>query len=412
MKQGILYMAFGDPAKADLRRSLESLRKVGCTLPVAVITDRADRWDGVIVIPWTGPSPWDPDKGYPFEFRAGRVKPHLLKHSPFDQTLYLDTDTTFLRDPTPGFELTKDADIACTHEKTRLGQLYHHAGTSWEVSMQERDATIKELNQDPQLWNSGVIFFNKNDRTRALFAGWEASWLEWKNWDEQMALMRAASRVPGLGIFKLEGIWNSMHVQENTIIHHRYGRCTSRSTMAMAVIERARQIPSWTTDKERRLICNWAATVDGQDIVEIGVLYGGSTAIIALAAPNSRITAIDNFTWSPIKGLKACPERVRANLTKVGVDGNVRIIHGNSQEVGKAWDHEVELVFIDGGHELEPVTQDLENFGTKARVIICHDYENEYWKTVRQAVDAFLKNHTNYRMTSKVDSIVVLERQP
>lgn len=140
MSEGVLYVAFGDRYQAEARRSIRSLRKVS-NLPVAVVTDRI----------------WD-DSGIVFVTRKPlpslRSKPlHIYEASPFDRTLFVDTDTVFASDIAPVFGMLDHYDIGVRF------------GGAWL-----EDA---ELHFHTQC-NSGVILFRKSDEVAALFRNWLA----------------------------------------------------------------------------------------------------------------------------------------------------------------------------------------------------------------------------------------------
>jgi hypothetical protein len=127
---GVLYVAFGQRWCREARDSIASLRRVS-RLRVAVITDT----------PWANePQPdvfvlRQPDAGF-------AVKPtHIFAGSPFERTLFIDTDTRIVQDPAPAFGLLNHYDIG-----VRFGG--------------------PQLNEMPDLvfhtqCNSGVILFRK-----------------------------------------------------------------------------------------------------------------------------------------------------------------------------------------------------------------------------------------------------------
>lgn len=237
---GIVYMCFGWKAAREIGKSLESLRGIGLEMPVCVVGDplpspplplrgtsnAAHLWEGV---QWKGESPFDGEQAKNFQFRAGRVKPYLYDYSPFDYTLYIDADTEFMADITPGFELLDEHDMAVTEETLSLGQLYNKKLAGWEINLVERDATIEELGGDAKLKfiNSGVIFFKKSKAAQETFAEWGRQWLRFQQWDEQLALMRAMNAVKGK--YKALSVdWNNPHREQAKVIFHNYGRGVAR----------------------------------------------------------------------------------------------------------------------------------------------------------------------------------------
>lgn len=177
------------------------------------------------------------------------------------------------------------------------------------------------------------------------------------------------------------------------------------------IIQKAEIIPSFILTKEEKiLLCRLAAAVPARGrIVEVGSCYGGSTALLSLSNPEARITAIDNFSWSPIPGQPASRERLEENLSSLEIH-NVKIIEEDSLKAGPAWNKPIDLLWIDGGHSYEFFSSDLLHFGAWATVIAAHDYGNPTWPSIRQAVEDFKFVNQFWRIDAVVDSIVVLRR--
>jgi hypothetical protein len=227
---GILYMGFGARAKAEILKSVASLKRIGLEIPVAVVGDQ--QVPGTQRIPWNGESPYDASQRTNFQFRAGRIKPHLCEITPFQRTLYIDADTEFMSDITAGFEFLSEVDLAPTEELLSIGQLYNKPRAGWEINIVERDATIQELGGNPRqkFLNSGVLFFRKNAATLAFFEEWGRQWLRWHQWDEQLALMRAI-HASEIRYRALSVDWNHPHRNQAKIIFHNYGRGGARSNV-------------------------------------------------------------------------------------------------------------------------------------------------------------------------------------
>lgn len=170
--------------------------------------------------------------------------------------------------------------------------------------------------------------------------------------------------------------------------------------------------PSWTSQAEREQLIELARDVPENGlIVEIGGLYGGMTAVLGLSNPKARIIVVDEFSWHPLNGLKASPDLLLSNCNSIGVN-NVRVIKGDSREVGKTWKEAIYLLWIDGGHSYEFVKSDLDKFGPHARRIALHDWDNPFWTSIRQAVEEFLKVHPEWFFSHNVETVAVLERMP
>lgn len=143
MSSGVLYVAFGARWRQETVRSLTSLKRVS-SVRSAVVTDA----------PWTeGPQPdlfvlREPIASF-------RCKPrYIYEASPFERTLFLDTDTVVARDVLPVFGLLDHYDVG-----VRFGgpQLYEPEGLETHAQC-----------------NSGVIVFRKSDDTESMFRSWLA----------------------------------------------------------------------------------------------------------------------------------------------------------------------------------------------------------------------------------------------
>ncbi len=139
-ERGILYIAFGEKYRIECARSLASLKRHDPDLPACVITD-AD---------WClEPTPErllyrEPKKGL-------HSKVAYISASPFEQTLFLDTDTVVVAPISDVFDLLRDFDFGAYF----LPQF---------------------LRSEPYMlpWcNSGVMVFRTNERVLSAFKRWD-----------------------------------------------------------------------------------------------------------------------------------------------------------------------------------------------------------------------------------------------
>lgn len=127
--KGIVYVAWGDKVQDELQRSIDSLP------------------DG---IPHTVIEPETHDSGH-------SAKLCMFEESPYDLTLYLDTDTVVLTDNLDFvFEMAWLYNIAIA--LAPASDAAHQYGFVGEDYL-------------PQ-YNTGVMCFNKSDRTREVFEWW------------------------------------------------------------------------------------------------------------------------------------------------------------------------------------------------------------------------------------------------
>src|SRR5271154_3320348 len=88
IQRGVLYIAFGEQYQREALASIAALRTFHPNLPCCIITDKDIE-----------PLPSDVEVllRAPEAKQHFRVKPRYIRESPFDHTLFLDTDTTTVR---------------------------------------------------------------------------------------------------------------------------------------------------------------------------------------------------------------------------------------------------------------------------------------------------------------------------
>jgi len=177
------------------------------------------------------------------------------------------------------------------------------------------------------------------------------------------------------------------------------------------IMKKASPIPTWLSDEEKLRLATMAMEVPpGGTIVEVGALYGGSTALLALGQPEAAVYTYDDFSWSPIGDRPpASAGQLNRSLQDLGIR-NVRIVEGDSRETGKLWQGPIDLLWLDGGHSYEYIHADLANFGPWAKRIACHDWQNPAWEPVTKAITDFLREHAEWRIGAVVDMLVELWR--
>lgn len=156
LNKGVLYIAFGDIYQHETRRSMESLRKMSPQLKIAVVTDQV----------------WEEDpKPDTFVLReqvdGWRCKPLYMQETPFDETLFLDTDTLVCRDITGVFDLLQYYDIGV-----------HFSGSP---------LNLPDLSLHTQC-NSGVILWKSNEAVKEVFEQWNREYDEAKTLTASRAL--------------------------------------------------------------------------------------------------------------------------------------------------------------------------------------------------------------------------------
>jgi len=177
------------------------------------------------------------------------------------------------------------------------------------------------------------------------------------------------------------------------------------------IIERAAKVRPLTEINEREILAQLSAAVKADGlIVEIGCLYGGTTGVLALANPFARVQTIDTFEWHPPDDVETSPALLYQNMEKIGAE-NVEVLEADSRVIWKHWQDPIDLLFIDGGHSYEWVFSDLSHFAPFSQVMALHDYDNPFWKTIRQATEDFLEKHPLWYLDEVVGTIAVLRRK-
>lgn len=176
------------------------------------------------------------------------------------------------------------------------------------------------------------------------------------------------------------------------------------------MIDETKVIPSWTEDIERFELAELASQVQPKGlIVEIGALYGGTTSVLAKAAPRTNVISIDEFSWTPEGYPTASKQLLDSHLAEVGIK-NVSVIEGKSEIIGAGWNKHIDLCFIDGGHSYEYVYADLNNFAPHSEVVALHDYNNPFWPSIKQAIDDYVTLHPEWTLSKIVGTVAVLRR--
>jgi hypothetical protein len=227
--RGVIYLASGGRSYlGELLTSLESLRRHEPDLPVTVFSEfslpRSAKCDHVLY-----QSPEHPLK----------QKVLVLPQSPYEHTLFLDTDTTVLAPIQPIYDLLQQHDFAVANMFL----------ADWSVSPPRLLELVK-----PNDFNTGVLLYNRSDAARTFLRKWADAVLQqdprdmWAghNCDQDYfnkifklgameecgvrftALPNTLWNVRGLMVdeMKRRGIWNAA-----CILHHRTRRMKLRKAI-------------------------------------------------------------------------------------------------------------------------------------------------------------------------------------
>ncbi len=148
-KQGIIYVATGMKYLQEALQSAASVQLAMPGFPMTIFTDQtppAGVFERVIPVDGKG-------MGRPAKIRS-------MAESPYEETLFLDTDTWMCQSCADIFWPLEKYDLAVAHEVYRNEYAFEDFPDSF-----------------PAL-NTGVVIYRKNERTAALFQEWERSYLE------------------------------------------------------------------------------------------------------------------------------------------------------------------------------------------------------------------------------------------
>lgn len=148
------------------------------------------------------------------------------------------------------------------------------------------------------------------------------------------------------------------------------------------------KIQGWFSDEEGALYRKWVQTISNGQIVEIGNYHGLSLSFIieTCGINHNTVYAID--VWHP-------PEFLQ-NMARWNALEFVKLLTMPSADAAKLFqDNSLDLVFIDGDHRFQTVSQDILAYLPKIKSggwLAGHDY---HWPEVAQAVRAILSKHVS-----------------
>ena len=164
------------------------------------------------------------------------------------------------------------------------------------------------------------------------------------------------------------------------------------------VFASVQDIDGWLTEGQARLLHDRAAALPpGSRIVEIGSHHGRSTIVLAFAAPEAELIAIDPYEED--RPRPADLERFESNLDRAGVRDRVRHVHASSATALAEIHGEVDLLYIDGAHDLKTAHADIRHWGARVRdggTMLIHDSFSSVGVTRAQIVTLFFGDRFRY----------------
>lgn len=149
--------------------------------------------------------------------------------------------------------------------------------------------------------------------------------------------------------------------------------------------EKFNPIPGWMSEEELEWL-EWKSR-EMESVAEIGSWKGRSTYAL-LTGCKGPVYAIDHFQGDPNskqQKIAKYEDVYEIFMKNVGHFQNLKVMKMSSLEAANSIDgNKIDMVFIDGDHSYECVSEDIEAWFPKTKTIICgHDYNKE---SVRKAV--------------------------
>ena len=208
-EQGVLYVAYGEKAVSNVENSIRTIKKFARNLPIAVISDqKVDGADHHILHV-------DIDPG------ARAAKTRMYSLSPFRKTLFLDADTEVLANPEHGFRMLERVDMVMAQDPVRIFNQ-----TTWPALNQEEVRVTKSETAGGEFnyYNTGVVYFRRNQAVQQLMQAWHAEWTRWAKQD-QPGMFRAMFNNP-VRIASMRAPWNTHLKDVAKFVYHAHRRAS------------------------------------------------------------------------------------------------------------------------------------------------------------------------------------------
>jgi hypothetical protein len=180
-EKGVYYIATGEKFLSELKDSLDTLEQ-NYDVKVAVASDK--KIEHEMVDQWIPIE--DPDHGF-------KDKIEFMKDSPFDKTVFLDTDTFVYNNFDEVFELLDRFEIAAAHAEGRIGE------------------DVDDVPDSFPEFNTGVIAYRKNQKVLDLYEEWMKIYTE-EDWPCDQAPFRKAAYSSDVDLYALTPEYNCRFV--------------------------------------------------------------------------------------------------------------------------------------------------------------------------------------------------------
>ena len=170
-------------------------------------------------------------------------------------------------------------------------------------------------------------------------------------------------------------------------------------------------VGGWLTREQARVLFDAVRGLPrGSTVVEIGSHQGRSTLALALARPDVTVVAIDPFEAGGKFGGPATRELFEDNLSRPRVRERVEHLAERSTRALDTWQRPVDLVFVDGKHDVLSTLRDLQ-WGDRlppGGLLLVHDSFSSVGVTLALLVHALPSMRLRY--VGRVGSLAVFER--
>lgn len=203
MNRGVLYIAFGENFIKEVLISAESVKRHNPNLDITIFSDRE------IDSPYV-------DSNTIIEVRHIRAKVDYVHLSPYDETIFLDTDTIIDSDITDMYDILKKYDFAICHDLARKRK---------NVSQK-----IPEYEEVPYMFsevNPGVMVFNKSQPVMDFFELWRKYFYKYYNrWIYEQPTFRVALWKSNVNFYIMPPEFNirsKQNRQKQRNLHSQFG---------------------------------------------------------------------------------------------------------------------------------------------------------------------------------------------
>jgi len=198
---GVLYLAFGYEYLVQAVLSFRSLRNHHPNLPVSIITNIniADENPGGV---FEDVRYFDKVISVDAKNEVNRhYKTSLVKYTPYEKTMYIDSDTYIEDKLKTGFGYVGDSfQLALRPVEFPLGPGHHHFdGLNVEIA----GLPLHEHTY----YNTGVVFFSDSERTRSFFHRWNRLYHELDHPYDAISFLRTTFETD-IPIYPLNQTWN------------------------------------------------------------------------------------------------------------------------------------------------------------------------------------------------------------